>query len=282
MNQNVKGFKKFILDAKMFSPLLFNLVSRDFKIKYRRSILGVLWSVLNPLLTMLVISQVFGILLKVQVEHFAAYYLVGATIWNFFSEATSMSMTSVIGGASLIKKVYLPKYIFPLEKCLFALINMAFSLIAVVAVMLIDGVTPTWAMLLAPVPIFYTFVFCIGFSLILSALTVYFRDIQHLYGVLLTVWMYLTPIIYPMSLIQNNEVLRVIVMCNPLYYFVAYFRNVMMLGNVMVAEAEGQAAIYYSMPTLADNLICFGIAAVTLLLGCLIFSKAQKKFILHI
>ena len=116
MNQNVKGFKKFILDAKMFSPLLFNLVSRDFKIKYRRSILGVLWSVLNPLLTMLVISQVFGILLKVQVEHFAAYYLVGATIWNFFSEATSMSMTSVLGGASLIKKVYLPKYIFPLEK----------------------------------------------------------------------------------------------------------------------------------------------------------------------
>ncbi len=276
MNQNVKGFKKFILDAKTFSPLLFNLVSKDFKIKYRRSILGVLWSVLNPLLTMLVISQVFGTLLAVKVEHFASYYLVGATIWNFFSEATSLSMTPVLGGASLIKKVYLPKYIFPLEKCLFALINMAFSLIAVIVVMLIDGVSPTWAICLAPVPILYALVFCIGFSLILSALTVYFRDIQHLYGVLLTVWMYLTPIIYPVSLIQNNDILRTIVMCNPLYYFVTYFRNIMMLG---VPASDG---VQYTMPTLADNGICFAIAAVTLVIGCLIFSKAQKKFILHI
>ena len=276
MNQNVKGFKKFILDAKTFSPLLFNLVSKDFKIKYRRSLLGVLWSVLNPLLTMLVISTVFGTLLAVKVEHFASYYLVGATIWNFFSESTSLSMSSIIGGASLIKKVYLPKYIFPLEKCLFSLINMTFSLIAVIIVMLIDGVPLNWSMLLAPIPILYTLVFCIGFSLILSALTVYFRDIQHLYGVLLTVWMYLTPIIYPVSLIQGNDVLRTIVQCNPLYYFVTYFRNIMMLG------APPSADVQYAMPSLADNAICFGIAAVTLLLGCLIFSKAQKKFILHI
>ncbi len=276
MNQNAKGIKKFLYDAKTFSPLLFNLVSKDFKIKYRRSVLGVLWSVLNPLLTMLVISQVFGILLKVSIDHFAAYYIVGATIWNFFSEATTLSMSSILAGASLIKKVYIPKYIFPLEKCLFALINMAFSMIAVVAVMLFQGVFPTWAILLAPVAVFYCFVFSVGMSLILSALTVYFRDIQHLYGVLLTVWMYLTPIIYPMELIEGNDILNTIVHCNPLYYFVDYFRDVMMLG------ANTADSVMYTLPTVADNLICFGIALVTLLLGCLIFSKAQKRFILHI
>lgn len=268
---NAKGLKRLKADMKKFYPLLLNLTMKDFKLKYRRSVLGVLWSILNPLFTMLVISQVFGLLLKVQVEHFATYYIVGWSIWNFFSEATSLSMSSILSGASLIKKVYIPKYIFPLEKCLFALINLAFSLIAVVAVMLIQGVFPTWAMLLVPLPILYCFVFSVGFSLVLSALTVYFRDVQHLYSVLLTVWMYLTPIIYPVELVESNMLIRTIVHCNPLYHFVNYFRSVMMYGVGT-----------YSLPTLADNLICIGISLAAILIGCLVFSKAQKKFILHI
>lgn len=267
---NQKGPARFFHDVKTFYPLLLNLTARDFKVKYRRSVLGILWSVLNPLFTMLVITQVFGLLLKVQVPNFATYYIVGWSIWNFFSEATSLSMGSVLAGASLIKKVYIPKYIFPIEKCIFALINLLLSLIAVVAVMLIQGVYPTWTALLAPLPILYCFVFSVGFSLILSALTVYFRDIQHLYSVLLTVWLYLTPIIYPMSLIEGSEngaLIRTIIHCNPLYYYVEYFRDVMMYGTV---------------PSLVDNLICIGIALVSLALGSFIFSKAQKKFILHI
>ncbi len=267
MNRNVKGINKLIYDAKTFSPLLFNLVSKDFKLKYRRSFLGVMWSILNPLFTMLVITQVFGILLKVSIDNFATYYIVGWSIWNFFQESTSLSMGSIIAGGALIKKVYIPKYIFPLEKCLFGLINLLLSLIAVVAVMLIQGVYPTWTALLAPLPIVYCFVFSVGFSLILSALTVYFRDIQHLYSVLLTVWMYLTPIIYPMSLIEGNATMETIIRCNPMYYYVDYFRDVVM---------------YNTIPSLADNLLCIGIALGTLLLGSLIFSKAQKKFILHI
>ncbi len=274
---NTKGIQRFIYDFKTFTPLLLNLTKRDFKVKYRRSTLGVLWSMLNPLLTMIVITQVFGILLKIKMDHFATYYIVGWSIWNFFSEATSFSMTSILAGAPLIKKVYIPKYIFPLEKCLFALINLGCSLIAVIAVMLIQGVYPTWAMLLAPVPIIYCFVFSIGFSLMLSALTVYFRDIQHLYSVLLTVWMYLTPIIYPVSYLYGDNglptALYTIVRFNPMFYFVEYFRKVMMFGSLPE---------YSALPTLTENLICIGIALVTLALGCLIFSKAQKKFILHI
>lgn len=267
---NQRGIKRFIYDIKTFTPLLVNLTSRDFKVKYRRSVLGVLWSVLNPLFTMLVITQVFGLLLKIPVENFATYYIVGSSLWNFFSEATSLSMGSVLGGSSLIKKVYIPKYIFPLEKCLFALINLLFSLIAVLVVMLIQGVYPTWTAFLAPLPILYCFIFSTGFSLILSALTVYFRDIQHLYSVLLTVWMYLTPIIYPMEIIEQNDqtgIIKSIILCNPLYYYVEYFRDVMM---------------YNTVPGLTDNLLCIGMALLSLALGALIFSKAQKKFILHI
>jgi len=264
---NEKGFKRFFFDMKKFMPLLLNLTSRDFKVKYRRSVLGVLWSVLNPLLNMIVISAVFGALLKIQMEDFAVYYIVGWSIWNFFSEATSNSLSSILNGAQLIKKVYLPKYVFPLQKCLFALISFAFSLIAVIAVMLIRGVYPSWTIILAPLPILYTFIFSIGFSLMLSALTVYFRDIQHLYSVLLTIWMYLTPIVYPLSLLEGNNALMTIIKFNPMYHYVDYFRQVMMYGNV---------------PSLVENLICIGIALGMLLIGVLIFAKAQRNFILHI
>lgn len=257
-------------DIKKYYPLLFNLVSKDFKLKYRRSVLGVLWSILNPLFTMLVISQVFGVLLKVKVENFSTYYIVGWSIWNFFSESTSLAMSSVLMGAPLIKKVYIPKYIFPVEKCLFALTNFAFSLIAVVAVMLIQGVfrgITSLTVFLAPLPILYCLVFSIGFALVLSALTVYFRDIQHLYSVLLTAWMYVTPIIYPVSMIEGHGLISTVVKCNPMYYYVDYFRDVMMYGTV---------------PSFTENLICIGIAICSLLIGMLVFSKAQKKFILHI
>jgi len=266
-----KGVKKFFTDFKKFLPLLGNLAGKDFKLKYRRSILGVLWSILNPLLTMLVLTQVFGILLKVQVENFATYYLVGAAIWNFFSEATSLSLGSVLGGASLIKKVYIPKYIFPLEKCLFALINFGFSLLAVLLVMLIQGVYPTLYSLLSIIPIFYCFVFSVGLSLILSALTVYFRDIMHLYGVLLTIWMYLTPIIYPMSIFEGGDktaqVVLQIVKLNPMYHYVDFFRNTMMYANI---------------PGLKENLVCIFVSLFTLVIGMIVFKKAEKKFILHI
>ncbi|MBR5135173.1 MAG: ABC transporter permease [Clostridia bacterium] len=264
---NRQGIKNFFGDAKKFLPLLINLTARDFKVKYRRSVLGVFWSVLNPLLNMLVISAVFGALLNIRMKDFTVYYIVGWSIWNFFSESTSNSLNSILAGASLIKKVYLPKYVFPLQKCLFALINFGFSMIAVIPVMLIQKVYPTWTAFLAPLPVLYCFVFSIGFSLILSALTVYFRDIQHLYSVLLVIWMYLTPIVYPVEMVKNNALLMTVIEYNPLYHFVVYFRCVMYQGIV---------------PSLTENLICIAIAVGTLAIGCLVFSKAQKKFILHI
>lgn len=264
--------RSFFSDFKRFMPLLKNLVSKDFKIKYRRSVLGVAWSVLNPLFTMLVLTVVFRVILRIDVGvDFATYYIVGASLWNFFSEATSTSVSSILTAGALIRKVYIPKYIFPLEKCVFSLVNFAFSLVAVLAVMLIRGVYPTWTTLLFPIPVLYCFVFACGLSLFLSAVTVYFRDVQHLYSVLLTMWIYLTPILYSMDTLEklgsNMQFVKYVVSLNPLTQYVNYFRSVVMMGQ---------------LPTLQDNLICMAMSLITLGFGALVFKKAEGKFILHL
>ncbi|MBR5473746.1 MAG: ABC transporter permease [Clostridia bacterium] len=258
-------------------PLLKNLVAKDFKIKYRRSILGVAWSVLNPLFTMLVLTIVFKVILRVKVGpgvDFATYYIVGASLWNFFSEATSTSLSSILTSGALIRKVYIPKYIFPLEKCVFALVNFSFSLVAVLAVMLIRGVYPTWATLLFPIPVIYCFIFACGLSLFLSAVTVYFRDVQHLYGVLLTMWIYLTPILYSTETLEqlapSMQFVKYILYLNPMTHYINYFRAVVMYG------------VYGDLPSIEINVVCIAMSLAMLGFGALVFKKAEGKFILHL
>ncbi|MGN1319668.1 MAG: ABC transporter permease [Acutalibacteraceae bacterium] len=267
MTKDISSMKIFFSDMKRFFPLLKNLVSKDFKIKYRRSALGVAWSVLNPLLTMIVLTQVFSMLLRIQVENFATYYIVGSALWTFFSEATSSSLSCILSSGALIRKVYIPKYIFPLEKCLFSLVNFSFSLVAVLLVMFIQGVYPTWTALLFPIPVFYCFIFVCGMCLFLSAVTVYFRDVEHLYGVLLTMWIYLTPLLYPISLLDGHPYIQKVVMINPLTHYVQYFRNVVMYGVI---------------PGLKENLLCLAMSLVVFAFGVLVFKKAEGKFILHL
>lgn len=267
MAQTSSAFQKFTYNFKRFLPLLKNLVAKDFKIKYRRSILGILWSMLNPLLTMLVLTQVFQMLLRVQVENFPTFYIIGWALWNFFSESTTLSLSSILTAAPLIKKVYVPKYMFPLEKCVFSLINFLCSLIAVFLVMLLQGVYPTLTTLLFPIPVFYCMIFSCGICLFLSAVTVYFRDIAHFYSVLLTIWMYLTPILYSDDLLAGHDLVATVVKLNPMYYFVNYFRDVMM---------------YNTIPGLQENLICIGFALFAFIIGAVVFKKAEGKFILHI
>ena len=245
--------------------MLYDLVSRDIKTKYRRSILGILWSILNPLLMMLVLTAVFANIFRYQIDDFPVYYLTGYILFNFVSESTTFSMTSIIGAAGLIKKVYIPKIIFPLEKCLYALVNLLFSLIAAVIVFLIVGVTPHWSILLFVVPIFFLFIFNFGFSLILATMNTFFRDVGYLYGVFITVWMYLTPIIYPISILPGW--MQSIVHINPLYHFVEYFRAV---------------TIYGTIPSLSENLICLAYSLIFLVVGILVFQKKQNKFIFYI
>lgn len=250
---------------KHYQYLLLDLVAKDIKTKYRRSVLGILWSVLNPLLMMLVLTAVFSTIFNYRTSDFSVYYLTGYLLFNFVMEATTFSMTSILGSAGLIKKVYIPKFVFPLEKCLFSLVNMLFSLIAAVIVFLIVGVEPHWTMLLFPIPLIYLFVFNFGMSLILATLNTFFRDVGYLYNVFITVWMYLTPIIYPVEILPAW--LLPIIKINPLYHYVQYFRNVTLYGTV---------------PTLEENLVCIALSLTFLLIGFVVFRKKQDKFIFYI
>ena len=171
-----EGLKKDIFAMKRYKYLLSDLVLKDVKTKYRRSVLGVLWSVLNPLLMMAVLTAVFSNIIRVEVEGgFALFYLTGYIIFNFISEATGFALYTITSAAPLIKKVYIPKYVFPLEKCIFSLVNLLFSLIAFVIVFVIfcitGKVTPHLSMLMFPIPIILVFLFCLGICLTLNICT---------------------------------------------------------------------------------------------------------------
>ena len=173
--------------------VLKSLVSKDFKLKYRRSILGVLWSVLNPLLMMIVLSAVFSFMFRFQIENYPLYLILGQVLFSLMTDATTSAMTSIIDASPLLKKVRVEKMVFPLEKVVFGLVNFAISLIAVLAVMVFFQVIPTWRVLLIPVMIIFVSLFCVGLGLLLSSLAVFFRDVIHLWGVVTTAWMYATP-----------------------------------------------------------------------------------------
>lgn len=256
---------KYLVNFYNYSHLLQNLIVRDLKVKYRRSVLGFVWSILNPLLMMLVVTAVFQNIFRVDIDNFPIYYLTGSLIFSFMSEATSLAMTSVLNSASLIKKVYIPKYIFPLEKCLFAFINMLFSLVAVVIMFLVLHYKITWTAFLFFIPMIFTLIFSIGLGLILSAANVFFRDIGHLYSVWITAWMYFTPVIYPIETLSYK--MKNIMRFNPMYYYVDYFRQVVMYNNI---------------PDFNFNLICFAFAFTFLFIGLFIFKLKQDKFILYI
>lgn len=250
---------------RRFSYLLTNLVRRDITTKYRRSVLGLLWSVLNPLLMMVVITAVFQHIFRYPVENFPVYYLTGSLIFNFVSESTNNALMSILTSSALIRKVYIPKYIFPLEKCIFAFVNMLFSFVAVLIILAILGVGYRWTILLFWIPMLYVFIFSVGFSLILAAMNVFFRDVGHLYSVWVTAWMYLTPVIYPMNILPGPVL--AVVKCNPLTHYVDYFRQLVMYGSV---------------PGLYENMVCLVFALFFLVIGLIVFKRTQDRFILHI
>lgn len=245
--------------------ILRSLVSKDFKLKYRRSVLGVLWSVLNPLLMMIVLTVVFSTVFRFSIENFPLYLILGQTLFTFMSDATSSAMSSIISSASLIKKIRISKMLFPLEKVCFALLNFAISLIAVVAVMLFFRIPPTVNLLLLPVLLAMVFMFSLGLGLLLAALSVFFRDVMHLWSVVLTAWTYATPLFYPVDILPEWAV--PIMNANPMYYYVSYFREI---------------ALYGATPSLEQTLICLAFAAGALVLGYAVFRKQEKKFILYV
>ena len=250
--------------------VLKQLVTKDFKIKYRRSFLGVAWSVLNPLLMMVVMSVVFSTLLGSNIEHFPLYLILGNITYSLMSDSTSKAVTSILEAAPLLKKVKIDRFVFPVQKVLFALVNFAFSLIAVAFVMLWFRVVPTWHLIWLPVCLGLLMVFCIGIGLILSAATVFFRDVIHLWSVVLTAWNYLTPVFWDFQMLLDRGAPAWtigIVKMNPMYGFVTFMRDIV---------------LWQQNPSLEILALCAVWSVVMLAIGIFVFRKTEHKFILYI
>lgn len=260
--QTLKGY---ILGFRHYQSLLYELVSRDIKVRYKRSFLGLLWTIINPILYMAVLTLVFSRLFQSDIENYSVYLLTGNILFTFFSEASTNALHSVVDNGNLIKKVYIPKYLFPFSKAMSSVVNVFFSMIALLLVMAVTKVPLKITLIFTPVVLLYIVMFSLGIGLILSTIMVFFRDIAQLYSIITLLWMYLTPIFYPTTLLE--EVAPWALVVNPLYRYINYFRNLVLEGV---------------MPGLQENLICFAVSAVTLMAGLFIFYRQQDKFILYI
>lgn len=257
--------KQTLLNYKKYKPLIYELVVRDLKVKYRRSFLGYLWSLLNPLLMMLVMTLVFSTIFKSNIENFPVYLICGQTLFTFFNESTNMAMSSIVDNGSLIKKVYIPKYIFPASRVFSSLVSLFFSFAAIIIVMVFTRAEFTWTCILFFIPVFFLFFFCLGMSLILSSLCVFFRDIKHLYGVVTLAWTYMTPIFYPLDALPVS--VQSIIKLNPMYHYINFFRNLVLYNNI---------------PGPNTWFACIASSVLVMIVGIIVFRRSQKKFILYI
>lgn len=262
----MRKFKQRMTDFYSYRHLLYQLVARDVKLKYRRSFLGYLWSILNPLMTMIIMVAVFSNMFRFDIENYPVYLIIGQTIFNFVSESTNHAMWSITGNAALLKKTYVPKYIFTLSKVTSSCVNTLFSLGAMIIVFFVCKVPLNRYMLFIPVIILQVYVFCVGMGMFLSQATVFFRDIQYIYAAFLTAWIYLTPIFYPIKLLPY-ELMWVIKHFNPLYSYITQFRTV-----VLAQTMPDPRLVLYGF------CVSFGVMFV----GTVFFMKNQDQFILYI
>lgn len=255
--------------VKMFfkyKDLISQLVIRDLKLKYRRSFLGYLWSILNPLLIMIVMTIVFSTMFSRNIVNFPVYLLAGRTIFEFVTGSTTQAMHSVTANAALLKKAYVPKYIFTLAKITSALIDMIFSLGALLLVIIATKARITIYILGIPLIFCQVYIFSLGLGFFLAQANVFFRDIQYIYKAVVTAWMYLTPLFYPIESLPAN--LQFFIKgFNPLYYYVAQFRDMVYLGQFPGPR------IFWGGWIIAFIMLIFGIWT---------FQKGKDKFILYI
>lgn len=263
------GKRSYLVNAliavKKYRFLIRQLVSRDFKTKYKRSVLGIFWSFLNPLLTMLVQYLVFSTLFRNDIPNFAAYLIIGTVMFNFFSEACGMALTSILSNASLITKVYMPKYIYPLTRTMSSAVNLSISLVPMLIVCLVTGVAFQRSTVLALFFFVCLIIFSLGLGMMLATFMVFFRDTQFLWGVLNMIWMYATPIFYPETILPDK--LKIVLQINPLYHF---------LKNARMCILDGlspEPAVYF---------LCLMIALGMLLAGAFVFCCRQDKFVLYL
>lgn len=264
-NGHINFLISVILAINKYGFLLSQLVIRDFKSKYKRSVFGVVWSLLNPLLTMTIQFLVFSTIFNADAVSYPVYLLSGVICFNFFKECTEMCLISISDNEQLINKVYIPKYIFPIGKTISSSINLGLTLIPLLLVTLIMGIKLRISALMCFFFLACLIVFSMGIGMLLGALMVFFRDIKFLWGVIIQAWQYATPIFYVAEIVP--EKFKFILRINPLYHIIGNFRTCLMQGI---------------SPEPIDYLVCLLLAVIAFLIGSTVFKKTQDKFTLYI
>jgi ABC-2 type transport system permease protein len=211
-----------LLAAWRYRDLLSQLILRDLKTRYKRSVLGVGWTMLNPLLTMTVMTIVFGQLFRIDTKNYPAYLLSGVLVWNFFAQSTTAAMLQLLAGSSLVHRVYIPRTIFTLAAIGTGVVNLLLALIPLAVIMAFTGSTFDISLLWIIVILPLIAGFALGIGLLMSTLSVSFPDVVEMYAVLLNVWFFLTPVMYPLSIVPQSYL--PLVVANPMFYFVSAFR----------------------------------------------------------
>ena len=234
-DKNLKRKKNIDIDQKreqrkQYFFVIRELTSREIKRKYSRSYLGIVWSVLNPLLSMSVLSMIFTQLFRRSIENYPIYYLSGYILWHMFTTATTAAMTTLVDNKQMLIKVRLPMEVFVVARVYTAFVNLGYSLVAYVIMLVVFQVTPKLSMLFFPVVIILLLIFALGISFFLSTAYVFFGDIKHLYSVLLTLWMYCSALFYPVDRLEG--VIRKVIEINPIFNYIDAVRNIVLNGTL--------------------------------------------------
>lgn len=248
-------------DLVRYRDLLAQLIARNIKIRYKRSVLGVLWTMINPLMMTVILTLVFSELFRFAVPLYAIYVLSGMLLWSFFSQTTAAAMSELVWGGALLHRIYMPRSVFAATALGTGLVNLALALPPLLLAMWFMGAPFRPALLTLPFAVLLTALFAFGLSLLLSALAVYFADVFEMYQLLLVAWQFLTPIIYPIEIISEQN--RWLFKLNPMYYFVEIFRLPIHQGVLADAATYAAAAL---------------IAVVTMVLGWTVFTSKADQF----
>ena len=257
-------FQNLFAKVKKNQFLFEELVKRDFKKKYKRTVLGMLWSILSPLLQLIVMAVVFTKFFGRNTEHYIIYLFSGNLIFSFFKESTTGGMHSLMSNAGIIKKINLPKYMFLLSKEVSSCINFALTLVIYFIFVVIDGIPFSFRFLMLIYPVVCLLIFNIGVGFILSALFVIFKDTQYLYDIFTQLLMYLSAIFYTVNIYP--EKIQKLFYCNPVYVYITYFRRIIIDGVI---------------PSVGVHCLCCGYAIAVFIIGALIYKKYNYKFMYY-
>lgn len=244
-----------------YSELVRNLTVKEFKLRYRNSALGFFWSLLNPLLMMIILTLVFSTLLRAGIENFPVFLLTALLAWRFFSISTSMSLSSIIGNSPLVTKVYFPRWLLVLSSNFANLIGSTLEFAVLFPLLIFLGMKVTYLALLLPAILALEFMLIIGVSLILASLNVYYRDVNQIWDIILQLGFFLCPIIYSITLIPER-------------YIFTYSLNPM----TRIIESIRKILYYNTLPTITDFIIVLAIGLLLLIIGYLIFRRLEPRF----